>query len=192
MWLAFAYWQKTKVPEKELQRPRRDSAERAQSCAAPHGRAGARPSRHPRLPSRVAGTTSADGNGANPGVAVCGKYDTLLQGGNLGPAPCAGQTGLSPGYEQRSAKRRGPTGRKAAARARVHAAPRASGPDRPRSAPSSVRPSRSHAPHRTLAVPHPPGAALLLFAIRGSVVLTLLLAGAAGALIALAGATLPN
>src|SRR5438876_84500 len=30
-------------------------------------------------------------------------------------------TGLSPAYEQRSAERRGPTGRKAAARTRVHA-----------------------------------------------------------------------
>jgi hypothetical protein len=35
------------------------------------------------------------------GVAECGKYDTLLQGGNRRPAPCAGRTGLSPAYEQR-------------------------------------------------------------------------------------------
>ena len=31
-------------------------AGRARSCAAPHGRTGARPSRHPRLPSRIGGT----------------------------------------------------------------------------------------------------------------------------------------
>ena len=42
-----------------------DVAERAQSCAAPHGRNGARPSRHPRLPSRIGGTGPAHGDGAN-------------------------------------------------------------------------------------------------------------------------------
>jgi hypothetical protein len=29
-----------------------------------------------------------------PSVALCGTYDTLLQGGNDGPVRCAGRTGL--------------------------------------------------------------------------------------------------
>jgi hypothetical protein len=39
----------------------------AHSCAAPHGRNGARSSRHPRLPSRIGGTGPAHGAGANHG-----------------------------------------------------------------------------------------------------------------------------
>ena len=49
--------------------------ERGHSCAAPHGRTGARPSRHLAYQAVIAGTGPAHGDGAHPGVAECGKYD---------------------------------------------------------------------------------------------------------------------
>jgi len=36
------------------------------------------------------------------GVAECGNCDTLLQGGNRGPVPCAGKTGAQPALRRQS------------------------------------------------------------------------------------------
>jgi hypothetical protein len=83
-----------------LARPRRHSI-RSTATDVNHAKAQQPCARHPRKSSR------------GFCVAFCGKCDELLQGGNRGPVPCAGRTGLSPAYEQRSAKRRRPTGRRA-------------------------------------------------------------------------------
>jgi hypothetical protein len=92
-------------------------------CAAPHGRNGTRPRRHLAYQAGVwIGGTRAGARGRRrrrvsqfAGSTTC-CFRAATSGRRCVPVE------LSPAHEQRSAKRLGPAGRRAAAGARVHAA----------------------------------------------------------------------